>query len=170
MATFKTRIELDNAHVLAVGISMAAPLVARTTRRVLNRAEVLSPVDTGNMRAGHSMTMRVTRTTVTGRVEVAADYAEFVHDGTKAHDIRPRSAKALAFNWTKHGGVRTIVPRSGLGKGPTGLRKTKRGVILYISKGFVRHPGTKARPWLARALHEVAPPAGFMVTTAAPHV
>jgi hypothetical protein len=157
MAKFKAKIELDNAHVLAVGISLAAPNVASVTRRTMNRAEVLSPVRTGNMRASHSMTMRVRRTSVTGRVEVAAKYAEFVHGGTKAHNITANRVNALAFRWERMGGVQTFVPKKGLAKGPTGLRKSKKkGVHFYIAKGFVRHPGTKARPWLFKALKEVA--------------
>lgn len=154
MAKLKAKIELDNAHVLAVGISLAAPNVASVTRRTMNRAEILSPVRTGNMRASHSMTMQVRRTSVTGRVEVAAKYAEFVHGGTAAHNITARRVNALAFRWERMGGVQTFVPKKA--KGPTGLRKGKKGVYFYIAKGFVRHPGTRARPWLFKALKEVA--------------
>jgi hypothetical protein len=164
MAQLKARIELDNAQVLAVAMGEASPMVARTTRRTMNRAEVLSPVDTGNMRASHSMTMRVTRTACTGRIEVAAKYAEFVHGGTHAHYIRANRANALSFRWGRMGGVRTVVPKKGLTKGPTGLRKTKKGVIFYVAKGYVRHPGTTAQPWLFRALREIAGPEGFDVS------
>lgn len=160
----KIRIELDNAQVLGVAMGQTSPMVAHTTRRVLNRAEVLSPVDTGNMRASHSMTMRVSRTRCVGRVEVSAKYAQMVHEGTAAHDIRARRAKALVFRWGRMGGVRTVVPKKALAKGPTGLRKTKKGVIFYISKGYVRHPGTKGRPWLFRALREVATLENFEIT------
>ena len=162
MAQLKTRIELDDAVVLGVAMGLTSPFVAKTTRRTLNRAEVLSPVDTGAMRAGHLMTMQVSRTRCTGRVVVTADYAEYVHNGTVAHDIRARRAKALVFTWAKVGGARTVVPLKG--RGPTGLRKTKDGVIFYISKGFVRHPGTKARPWLYKALKDTATLENFEVT------
>lgn len=164
MAPLKARIELDRAQVLSVAMGQTSPMVARTTRRVMNRAEVLSPVDTGNMRASHSMTMKVSRTRCTGRITVAAKYAEFVHGGTRAHYIRASRANALAFRWGRMGGVQTFVPKKGLAKGPTGLRKTKKGVVFYIAKGYVRHPGTKARPWLYRALREVAELEGFDVS------
>lgn len=49
-----------------------------------------------------------------------APYAVFVHDGTKAHEIRPKNAKAL--------------------KTPFGYRKK------------VNHPGTKANPYLQKAV------------------
>lgn len=165
MAQLKARIELDNAQVLAVAMGETSPMVARTTRRVMNRAEVLAPVDTGNLRASHSMTMRVTRTTCTGRIEVAAKYAEPVHNGSRPHNIAAVRADALSFRWGRMGGVRTVVPKKGLTRGPTGLRKSKKkGVIFYVAKGYVRHPGNKARPWLFKALKEVATLEGFEVS------
>lgn len=160
---FRARIVLDESQILSVGISQAAPLVAKVTRKTLNRAGVLSPVDKGILRGSHSMTMRVRRTYVAGRVTVGAEYAEMVHNGTAPHTIQAKRAKALSFKWAKAGGVRVVVPKGG-GKGPTGIRKTKKGVVFYIAKGFVRHPGTKSRPWLYRSLREVAGLAGFRVT------
>lgn len=164
MAQLKARIELDNAQVLAVAMGETSPMVARTTRRVMNRAQVLAPVDTGNMRASHSMTMRVTRSQCVGRIEVAAKYAEAVHGGTHPHYIYAKRANALAFRWGRMGGVQVVVPKKGRAKGPTGLRKTKKGVIFYVAKGYVRHPGTSARPWLFKALREVAELEGFEVS------
>lgn len=165
MTRLKARIELDNAQVLSVAMGETSPMVARTTRRVLSRAEVLAPVDTGNMRGSHSMTMRVTRTRCVGRVIVGAKYAEMVHNGTPPHKIEAKRANALAFRWGRMGGVQTFVPKPGRAKGPTGLRKSKKGgVTFYIAKGYVRHPGTKARPWLFKALREVATLENFEVT------
>jgi hypothetical protein len=161
--TLKSRIELDNAVVLSQAVGLASPLVAKVSRRVLNRAEATAPVRYGVLRGSHSMSMRVSRTSVVGRIEVSAKYAEAVHNGTAPHDIRPKAAKALSFTWAKAGGVRVVVPKKNLVRGPTGLRKTKRGVIFYVAKGFVRHPGTKARPWLFRALREVATLENFSV-------
>lgn len=162
MADLKARIELDNARVLSVGIAETAPHVFQTTRAVRNRAEALAPVDTGNLRGGISMSMRVTRTTVTGRIENRVKYDEFVQRGTAPHTIRAKRANALAFDWKRRGGVRTIVPKQG--RGPTGLRKNKKGrVIFYISKGYVNHPGTRARPYMYRALREIAALRGYKV-------
>jgi hypothetical protein len=157
----KVTLELDRTQILAVGVERAAPLVFATTRAVLNRSQVLTPVDTGNLRAGQRMTMRARRTFVAGRVEAPAKYAHFVHDGTKPHIIRARRKKALAFFWLKVG-MPVIVPKKP--GGGTGKRKGKKGVYLHIGKGFVRHPGTKARPFLMRALREEATVRGFIVT------
>lgn len=134
----RVRLELQTSQVLAVGVSLAAPFVAETTRRAFNRGRVTSPVDKGVMRASHEMTMRARRTSVTGRITVRAKYAHFVHDGTRPHVIRPKSKKALKFLWRGKGKV----------------------VVLRQ----VNHPGTRARPWLWRSLVETAVPRGFVVT------
>lgn len=163
MADLKARIELDNAVVLSVAIGMTSPMVAKVTRQVLNRAEVRSPVRHGVLRGSHSMTMRATRTTVAGRVTVGAEYAEAVHNGSRPHTIRAKGAKALAFTWAKAGGVQVFVPKKATKWG--GLRKGKTGkVFLWVGKGYVRHPGAKARPWLYESLREVAGVADFVVT------
>lgn len=157
----KARIELDRAVVLSTAIGQASPLVFQTTRATMNRAAVLAPVDTGNLRGGVSMTMRVSRTAVTGRIENRVKYDEYVQRGTEPHTIRARQAKALSFKWAKAGGVRVVVPKKPTRWG--GLRKGKTGTVLWIGKGYVNHPGTKARPYMYRALREVAGPKGFKV-------
>lgn len=64
------------------------------------------------------------------------DYAQFVNDGTRPHTIRPKKAKALRF--------------------------VVGGQVVYAK--LVHHPGTKARPFLDRALREVLRPQGWDVT------
>lgn len=101
------------------------------------RAKILAPVDTGRLRAF----IRVERRSFFGlrqRWTVGSDveYAPMVNDGTRPHVIRPRRAKALRF---KVGG-RTV----------------------YAA--VVRHPGTRARPFLDRALQEVARARGYDLT------
>lgn len=158
----RARIELDRAVVLSVAIGQASPHVFQTTRMAKNRAEALAPVDTGNLRGGISMTMRVSQTSVTGRIENRVKYDEWVQRGTAPHTIRAKRAKALAFKWAKAGGVQTFVPKRPSGR--TGLRKGKKGVVLWIAKGYVNHPGTKARPYMYRALLDVAVLRGYQVT------
>lgn len=103
-------------------------------RQVVARAKVLAPVDTGRLRAN----IRVERRSFFGlrsRWTIGSDveYAPMVHDGTRPHIIRPKNAKALRF-------------RVG-------------GRIVYAR--VVRHPGTRARPFLDRALREVAAARGY---------
>lgn len=158
-AVGKVRVELDRAWVLSYGNSLAAPHVAETTRAVLNRARVLAPKRTGNLANSMQMTMRARRTFVAGRVESRVKYFMPVHDGSAPHTISAKRKKALAFHWRRVGVV-TIVPKT---RTATGYRKTKKGRRFYIGKGFVNHPGTKARPFLMRALEEVATARGYVV-------
>lgn len=70
-----------------------------------------------------------------GSVKVGSDveYAGFVNDGTAPHVIRPRTKQVLRF-------------RVG-------------GRIVYAK--VVNHPGTRANPFLDRALREVAAQRGY---------
>lgn len=61
------------------------------------------------------------------------EYSGFVNDGTRPHVIRPRNAQALRFRV----GGRVVFAR------------------------VVHHPGTRARPFLDRALREVAAQRGY---------
>lgn len=132
------RVEIFRTAATRVALDHAARHVADCTRAVYARANILTPVDTGNLRAHNQMLpTRRTATKVTSGVENRAQYAAAVHDGARPHTIRARRKKALRFRI----GGKTVIVRS------------------------VRHPGNRARPWLTRALREVAPPRGFRVTT-----
>jgi hypothetical protein len=104
---------------------------------VVNRAKILAPVDTGRLRA--SIQGRFSRSwTLRPQFSVFTDveYAQMVHDGTRPHIIRPRNAQALRF------------------------RVGNRIVFARV----VNHPGTRARPFLDRALREVTAGRGYRVT------
>lgn len=101
---------------------------------MVNRARVLAPVDTGRLRA--SIRAEPPRIfSLRGSVTVGSDleYAGYVNDGTRPHVIRPRRARALRF-------------RVG-------------GRVVYAR--LVNHPGTRAKPFLDRALREVAAARGY---------
>jgi hypothetical protein len=133
----RIRLELDRSVSLAVAASQAAPLVADTTREILNAARIRANVRTGNMRASLSMTMRVQRTAVIGEVGTKVKYAIWVHDGTSPHLIKAHGGGFLKF---------TVPP----------------GVVLY--RRVVRHPGYKGNPFLRQPMAEIAPKKGFRVT------
>lgn len=164
MSGMKVRVELDRTHVLSVGVSLAAPYVFETTRQVLNRARVLAPKDTGNLANSLVMTMRARRTFVAGTVETRVKYATWVHNGTRPHKIFPKGKGALSFDWPKVG-MRVVVPKGGWHRsgGFAGPVKSKRGAYFLITKGYVNHPGTKARPFLMNALREVGEKREFVV-------
>lgn len=106
-------------------------------RQVVARAKVLAPVDTGRLRAS----IRVERRSFFGlrqrwTVGSDVDYAPMVNDGTRPHIIRPKRAKALRFN--------------------------VGGKVVFAR--VVHHPGTRARPFLDRALADVARSRGYSIT------
>lgn len=134
---FQIEVDVDPAASRAVALDAAERVVTDVTRRVFNRALVLTPVDTGNLRAQNNM--RVLRTAKGALGEVFNDtaYAAAVHNGNKAYVVRPRRRKAL--RWV-----------------------TKGGDVVFAKSA--RIPARRGRPWLARALQEVAGPAGFTIT------
>lgn len=69
------------------------------------------------------------RTGPEATITSGTDHAVFLHEGTPPHSIKPRYAKKLVFFWRKAGRV-------------------------VFSDG-VRHPGTKANPFLVNALRAV---------------
>lgn len=131
------RVDVNRAALQRVAATGAGRLVLSTTRRVLNRAKVLTPVDTGTLRASQTMEVRTTGSATTGRVSTWINYALAVHEGVP-HPvvIRPRTRKALRF--------------------------VVNGRVVYARK--VTLPPRHGRPWLRTALIEVAIPAGFAVT------
>ena len=131
------RLALNKSTLQRVAAQATGRLVLRTTRRVLNRAKVLAPVDTGNLRNSQTMEIRTGINDVTGRVSTWVTYALAVHEGVD-HPvvIVPVRRKALKFEVNG----RTVFARR---------------VVL---------PPRRGRPWLFRALTEVAVPAGFRIT------
>lgn len=128
------RIRLDRADLRRTITNATRTELREASRQVVNRAKVLAPVDTGRLRS--SIRAEPPRIfTLRGSVTVGSDieYAGFVHDGTRPHQIRPRNVQALRF-------------RIG-------------GRIVYAR--VVNHPGTRARPFLDRALREVAARRGY---------
>lgn len=105
-------------------------------RQVVNRAKILAPVRTNRLRS--SIDYRVSSFfSLRPKAHVFSDveYAPYVNDGTRPHIIRPKNAKALRF-------------RVG-------------GQVVYAR--VVHHPGTKARPFLDRALADVTRPRGYRI-------
>lgn len=128
------RVRLDRAQLNRTIRGASRSELETTARQVMNRAKVLAPVDTGRLRASIRIESRRTlalRSVYTVGSDV--DYAAMVHDGTRPHTIRPKNAQALRF-------------RIG-------------GRIVYAK--VVHHPGTRARPFLDRAVREIAGGKGY---------
>lgn len=106
----------------------------------VREAKLAVPRKTGNL----GRTIRVgTVTKTTGSIKAGGvrnvGYAHSVEFGTRPHVIRPRSKKVLAW-----GGPRTLSGRLRAGGKPTHFARS------------VRHPGSKAKPYLVPGLRKAA--------------
>lgn len=128
-------VHLDGAAIARLLRSPQGPVVRhliKRTVRVQERARELAPIKTGKLRA--SIVKRGPYDDALGVFMVVVsnlNYALFVHEGTKPHPIYARSSPFLVFDWPG---------------GPNGPG------IYYFR--MVNHPGTKANPFLRRALAE----------------
>lgn len=127
-------IKLDKGGLLADANREARIVVNRTTRRVYNRSQVLCPVDQGYLRStGHPRYDMMSGRGPRGMVEYTANYAATIEKGGKARVIRAKRKKALAFEW--------------------------HGRDVFFKR--VKHPATKAQPFLRPAAEEIATSEGF---------
>jgi hypothetical protein len=130
------RVELNRAALNRIASQSAGRLVLSTTRKVLNRAKILTPVDTGTLRNSQTMEVRHIGNKVVGRVSTRIKYALAVHEGIlRPVIIVPKRKKALRF--------------------------VINGRVVFARKVIL--PPRRGRPWLRRALIEVALPAGFVI-------
>lgn len=107
----------------------------RVAAEVEARAKRLAPVDTGRLRQSIYTRRKLTIRGPGYEVRTDVAYAPYVEGGTRPHVIRARNAKALRFR--------------------VGNR------VVYANA--VHHPGTKAQPFLSRAVREVAIANGYNV-------
>lgn len=139
MPVKSVRVDLYGDVIKGVLHELAGKEVAKTTLKVLNRARVLTPVDTGNLRASHQMRLTSGASKVSGEVFTKVKYALPVHEGRRAIIIRPKDKQALAFYW--HG--------------------------QHMVRKWVHQPARRGRPWLRDALREVASSEGYKMQSAA---
>lgn len=123
------RVRIDRADLRRARSEASQLELREGARQVVNRAKVLTPVDTGRLRASIKSTTTVYKSTISTNVK----YAKFVHDGTNPHIIRPVRRQALRF--------------------------TVGGQVVFAK--FVNHPGTRSRPFLTRALRQIARQRGW---------
>ncbi|MFI5493587.1 hypothetical protein [Actinoplanes sp. NPDC051859] len=137
--TVKARLDLFQPEIRRLLTGPVGPVltfVRQVARRVRTRSVLTCPVDSGRLRSAHREEVGVRHGTVYGLVTNDVEYAAHVHDGTGPHTIRPR----------RHGGV---------------LRFEAGGQVVFTT--VVRHPGTRAQPWLREAMEHEGPRSGFRI-------
>lgn len=133
MAVQRVRVELFRPVIDSVLHDLAGKDVMRVTLKVLNRSKVMTPVDTGNLRASHQFKIKNSATKIQGEVFTKVKYALAVHEGRRPVVIYPRNKQALKFVW----------------HGQPMVRK------------WVSQPARRGRPWMRDALREVAASEGY---------
>lgn len=129
------RIQINRSEMRAVVNNFAARNTEQVADQVVSRAKVLAPVDTGRLRGSIKKRRKFTVRGPGWEVFTNVEYAPYVENGTRPHIIRPRTKKALRF-------------RVG-------------GQTVFAT--IVHHPGTKAQPFLSRAVREVGIRNGYNV-------
>jgi hypothetical protein len=133
---------MSSAQVILPKSSVFKP---RETERAIQNALTASAkaikVDLALPAATWSHKPKITISTpsqYTREIAVEDEVYAMLDEGTKAHQIKPRRGKVLAF-------LTPFRPKTI----PNQLRSNKgsKGNVTVFSKG-VRHPGTKARNWL----------------------
>jgi hypothetical protein len=139
MPVQSVKVDLYNSVIKGVLIDLGTKEVTKTTLKVFNRGKVLTPVDTGNLRASHQFRISTSGKGVKGEVFTKVKYALAVHEGRRAIVIYPKTKRALAFRW--HG-------------------------QQFVRKS-VHQPARRGKPWLRDALREVASSEGYKMQSAA---
>jgi hypothetical protein len=133
------RIRLDRGQLGRVIKGEARKALRLRAPQVLNRAKILAPVDTGRLRSSGKVSYSGLFTfRPKATIVFDVEYAAMVNDGTRPHIIRPKNARVLRF--------------------------VVGGRVVYAR--VVHHPGTRANPFLDRALREVVSGHGWTVTNA----
>lgn len=114
-------------------------------RRWVEIARMEAPSKTGKFRKSIKYRELIKGKTQVGfETESKQPLGRFIVFGTRPHKIRARRKKALYFFWGKIGKF-TVVPKRG------GFATHVADNKLWIGKGYVQHPGTKANPYTERA-------------------
>ncbi|MBR8466347.1 HK97 gp10 family phage protein [Campylobacter sp. faydin G-140] len=108
-----------------------------------------APLKTGNLKKDIQVfDDKIQRLQISVGNTKLAPYAKFVYFGTKPHIIKPKKTKALATPLKKI-------------KGWSGKVSTHDSTQYAIFGKAVKHPGTKANPYLHKAFSEYIRGGGF---------
>lgn len=119
-------------------------------RRYVELAKKEAPKRTGNFAAGIFYRTYEMGKNLEMRAYSPEPLGTFIRRGTDPHQIAARNKGALYFYWPKVG-MFTVVPKAG------GFKTHVADNKLWIGKGYVDHPGTKANNYNERAYDQWKP-------------
>lgn len=127
-------LDIYRQGVIRGGVEAADHVLSEVVRR--------TPVgETGALYKGWQKSARL-GIPFQGLVFNQVTYGEIVEKGSRAHTIRPRWKKALAF-----------IPGGGPGR-TTWAERLRSGETIFVRR--VQHPGTKPRRFVAQTLQDIA--------------
>ena len=134
--------------------AISGPVLGRDIMKTLAMATVM---EAKRLEAPHRKTGNLGRTIheaeitdTTARVAASANYARFLEEGTRAHEITPNAKKAL--RWAASAGGRRLTGT------PTKAAQAGGGVVFATK---VHHPGTKAYPFMKPGAEKAIESAGL---------
>lgn len=125
--------------------------VSRATYAVEGGAKQNSPVRKSFLRNSIRATIKGK---LSGQVAVGAKYGGYVHQGTRPHVILPRNKKMLA--WRTAVGMSIKTRRFVYASKAGGVTQSKSKSVYSFAQ-IVHHPGTKANPFLQKAVDKERP-------------
>jgi hypothetical protein len=144
-ATHRVVLATGELHAALTGpTGLVTRYVLRLVGDIRNLAVLYSPVKTGHLRNSITDAVHTEGARVTGTVGSAVEYSLWIHEGTAPHIIRPKTPA----RWVVKNGRRVRVG----GVLAWGGKSAGSAPTRYAT--FVRHPGTKGRPFLRRAMEE----------------
>jgi hypothetical protein len=132
------------------GGNIGKPLMRALGHAAIREIALVTPVRTGTLRRSLDKDPRDV-TDTSAKIHMAANYALFVEEDTRAHDITPNARKAL--RWAASSAGRRL---SGA---PTKLaQRGGAGGVVFATR--VHHPGTKGQHMMERGAEKAVSSVG----------
>ena len=129
--------------------------IHRATYEIQGEAKRLCPFDMGFLK--NSIDAIIKNRSLTGQVIVKRNYGIYVHEGTKPHKIMVKHAKSLAYQLGKGKSFSKGIVASINWQTNIKTKKITKASVWVILGKSVNHPGTKANPFLAKAVDKERP-------------
>jgi hypothetical protein len=144
------------------GGNIGKPLMRALGHAAIREIALVTPVRTGNLRRSLDKDPRDV-TDTSAKIHMAANYALFVEEDTRAHEITPNARKALAFSTqgiiNERFGTQAKSSFRLSGSLRSGaLRRFGNAAFVVVKR--VHHPGTKGQHMMKRGAEKAVSSVG----------